>query len=266
MIRGARSRRAVSPVLATLLMIAVAVSMSVILFVWSQNFLASTSEAASSQQQAQNVAAQSSIAIESVQFTNALASDGNRVDEDDDGSVETTEGLRKAIKITVRNVGASKVTISQAYVGTSAYEMTAYPTYKAVKNPSDTTGLTQIGQDSSAGKWYVTSTAVTAKSPDWDNGEGYQGSITTIYARYLTDDSSPPAKNNYYVQQNTGVAIAYVFDSSWNPSTDGELEPQGFAVIYLYLSNAWSAGETYYIRVTTTVGTFADVTVTAPTS
>jgi len=87
------NRRAVSPVLATLLMIAVAVSMSVILFMWSQNFLASTSEAASSQQQAQNVAAQSSIAIESVQFTNDIGN-GN-----------------KGMIMIVRNVGTAKIII-----------------------------------------------------------------------------------------------------------------------------------------------------------
>ena len=83
-----KNRKAVSPVLATLLMIAVAVSMSVILFMWSQGFLATTSEAASSQQQAQNVAAQSSIAIESVSFP-----------------------ASSNVHILVRNVGTTKITL-----------------------------------------------------------------------------------------------------------------------------------------------------------
>ena len=61
-------RRAVSPVLATLIMVAVAVAMSVIIFTWSQGFLSQTGEAASAQQAAQNVAAQSGILIEAATF------------------------------------------------------------------------------------------------------------------------------------------------------------------------------------------------------
>ncbi len=60
--------RAVAPVLATLLMVAVAVAMSVIIFMWSQSFLAQTSESTGSQQGSQNQAAQSSISIEAVLF------------------------------------------------------------------------------------------------------------------------------------------------------------------------------------------------------
>jgi flagellin-like protein len=62
------ARRAVSPVLATLMMVAVAVALSVIIFTWSQGFLSQTGEAASGQQAAQNIAAQSGILIESVTF------------------------------------------------------------------------------------------------------------------------------------------------------------------------------------------------------
>ena len=57
-------RRAVAPVLATILMIAVAVAMSVILFMWSQGFLNNTSSGTGAQQGAQNQAAQSSLSIE----------------------------------------------------------------------------------------------------------------------------------------------------------------------------------------------------------
>jgi len=60
--------KGVAPVLATLLMIAVAVSMSVIIFMWSQGFLSNTSSAVGGQQGAQNIAAQSSITIEVVTF------------------------------------------------------------------------------------------------------------------------------------------------------------------------------------------------------
>lgn len=85
-----RSRKAVAPVLATLLMIAVAVAMSVIIFMWSQNFLSQTSESTGSQQGSQNQAAQSSISIENTLF-NTL---GN-------GTKEAT--------VYIRNVGAVSV-------------------------------------------------------------------------------------------------------------------------------------------------------------
>jgi FlaG/FlaF family flagellin (archaellin) len=62
-------RNAVAPVLATLMMIAVAVAMSVIIFVWSQGFLSQTSSAAGGQQSQQNIAAQSSVSIDSATFT-----------------------------------------------------------------------------------------------------------------------------------------------------------------------------------------------------
>ena len=57
--------------LATLMMIAVAVAMSVIIFVWSQGFLSQTSSAAGGQQSQQNIAAQSSISIDSATFSTA---------------------------------------------------------------------------------------------------------------------------------------------------------------------------------------------------
>ena len=62
------NKRGVAPVLATLLMIAVAVAMSVIIFMWSQGFLSGTSGAAQSQTSQQNIAAQSSISIETIAF------------------------------------------------------------------------------------------------------------------------------------------------------------------------------------------------------
>ena len=83
-----RSKKAVAPVLATLLMIAVAVAMSVIIFMWSQNFLSQTSESTGSQQGAQNVAAQSSISIEAVLFN-----------------------ANKTATVVIRNVGAVSITL-----------------------------------------------------------------------------------------------------------------------------------------------------------
>ena len=85
-----RKRKAVAPVLATLLMIAVAVAMSVIIFMWSQGFLSNTSSATGSQQGAQNVAAQSSINIES-----------------------TTHSFPSTLTLYIRNVGSVSVTLGQ---------------------------------------------------------------------------------------------------------------------------------------------------------
>ncbi len=89
-------RQAVAPVLATLLMIAVAVAMSVIIFMWSQGFLSQTSSATGGQQGAQNQAAQSSISIELATFT-------------------TTSGSPQ-ITVIIRNVGAVSVTLGSVTV------------------------------------------------------------------------------------------------------------------------------------------------------
>ncbi|MHC1586632.1 MAG: archaellin/type IV pilin N-terminal domain-containing protein [Candidatus Hecatellaceae archaeon] len=253
--------KAVSPVLATLLMIAVAVSMSVILFVWSQGFLATTSEAASQQQQAQNIVTQSQIAIEAVQFADAMADDG-----------ATVVGDNQAVKIMVRNVGTSKVTIAQVYMGTNAYQMTAYPAYQAMREDSEdrcpiapegyaTIGGQKYTQNSTTyyGTWYVSEAAVEIDDLDKPvEGKGYQGTIGTIYAQYRKLDDT----NDQTQTQNT--AIVYVFSGDGTADADGVIDPQGFAVIHLYLGSAWSAGETYFIKVTTTVGTFAETVVTAP--
>ena len=93
-----RGKKAVSPVLATLMMVAVAVALSVIIFTWSQSFLSQTSEAAQSGQQAQNIAAQSGILIESVVT---------------DPWDNTNGGY---IKLYVRNVGAVSVTLGTVVI------------------------------------------------------------------------------------------------------------------------------------------------------
>jgi len=97
------AKKAVSPVLATLMMVAVAVALSVIIFTWSQSFLSQTGEAASGQQAQQNIAAQSGILIESAKFSS------NSVD------------------VTVRNVGKVTVTLGNYYITkTSAGTTTSY--------------------------------------------------------------------------------------------------------------------------------------------
>jgi flagellin-like protein len=154
MLKLQRSRKAVSPVLATLLMIAVAVSMSVILFMWSQGFLSSVSEAAHEQQRAQNIVVQSQIAIENVRFYES--------------------GGTKYVEIMIRNVGSTEVTLS-----------------------------------------------------------------------------------NVYIDNETQATI------TWDPDTK-KASPQG--TVKATVTYTWTAGETYIIKVTTTVGTFAETAVTAPTS
>ena len=171
-------RKAVSPVLATLLMIAVAVSMSVILFMWSQGFLATTSEAASSQQQAQNVAAQSSITIESVQFTNNVAGTGS-----------------KGESIIVRNVGTAKITVDGLYINNASKTL------------------------------------------------------------HFDDDGSAD-------EFNTSDAAWSAYDKDHNYQSSNEVPPQGYALINV--KHSWTAGTTYIIKVTTSVGTFAETVVTAP--
>src|SRR3990172_7678831 len=96
--KGSSKRKAVAPVLATLLMIAVAVAMSVIIFMWSQGFLSQTSQSTGSQQGAQNQAAQSSITIEVATFqpTNSTS-------------------VSKA-SVIVRNVGAVAINIGSLTV------------------------------------------------------------------------------------------------------------------------------------------------------
>ena len=94
-----KQKKAVSPVLATLLMVAVAVAMSVIIFTWSQGFLSQTGEAAAAQQAAQNVAAQSGIFIETATFT---------TDNDDNWDDSMT--------IYVRNIGTVSVKVADIYV------------------------------------------------------------------------------------------------------------------------------------------------------
>lgn len=97
-----RSRKAVAPVLATLLMVAVAVAMSVIIFMWSQGFLAQTSESTGSQQGTQNQAAQSSISIENALFTS--------------GATGTNVVNTPRITILIRNVGAVAVKLGSVSV------------------------------------------------------------------------------------------------------------------------------------------------------
>ncbi|MCD6511121.1 MAG: hypothetical protein J7K45_00815 [Thaumarchaeota archaeon] len=89
-----RKRKAVSPVLAVLLMIAVSVALAVVIFTWSQGFLSSTSGAIGTEQGAQNIAAQSQITIENV----------------------VPDTSAKNITLVIRNVGSVSVSIGSIQV------------------------------------------------------------------------------------------------------------------------------------------------------
>jgi flagellin-like protein len=108
------AKRAVSPVLATLMMVAVAVAMSVIIFTWSQGFLSQTGEAASGQQAAQNIAAQSGILIESVTF--------------DPGTGGTWGDGDESATVYARNVGSVSIVVGQA-IATGRSSNAGFTTY-----------------------------------------------------------------------------------------------------------------------------------------
>jgi flagellin-like protein len=112
-----KGKKAVSPVLATLLMIAIAVSMSVILFMWSQNFLATTGEATAGQQAVQIRAAQSSIALESVSFRSATR-----------------------MEIVARNTGSANINIGGVYINGLPIN-TTYSTSTGLAFPSGTAAV-----------------------------------------------------------------------------------------------------------------------------
>ena len=110
-----RKKKGSAPVLSTLLMIAVAVAMSVIIFMWSQGFLAGTSGAAQSQTSAQNVAAQSGISIEGVGW--GISKDGltvvsiNQTTTGDATVTNNTSSGNEYVRIAVRNVGGIGLSI-----------------------------------------------------------------------------------------------------------------------------------------------------------
>jgi flagellin-like protein len=141
------AKRAVSPVLATLMMVAVAVALSVIIFTWSQSFLSQTGEAASGQQAAQNIAAQSGILIESVTFSGAGG-----------GSPTAT--------VYVRNVGTVSVIPALAVAsGRPGQGFTAVTTAASITSDAATSSLGSMTLSKGAGAW-IQFTLTDLKSGD----------------------------------------------------------------------------------------------------
>jgi FlaG/FlaF family flagellin (archaellin) len=186
-----KTRKAVAPVLATLLMIAVAVSMSVIIFMWGQGFLSQTSEGTGAQQGAQNQAAQSSVAIEAVLFNPNATSN------------------TATISIIVRNVGA--VAIKLGAVSITGLSANAEMTGNVLGTLSDSTWTVTGSDDSGNQSWSASGGTSTLSK-----GEA----ATIVFTR--TDD--------------TGEA-----DDTW-----------------------FDSGDVITIKVTTTVGTFAQASYTVP--
>jgi len=173
------SKKAVSPVLATLLMIAV--SMSVIIFMWSQGFLSTTSEAASAQQSAQNIAAQSSIAIEATYFDPA---DTSHFD------------------IVVRNVGTVKEKIGGVYIDgqqltTSVSTSFHYTTSATELYPSDSTSAYWYPFDSgtiqTTGEIPANGYAVIKVTYTWEKSTSYTIKVTTTVGTFAQTTIITPA-------------------------------------------------------------------------
>ena len=152
-------RKAVAPVLATLMMIAVAVAMSVIIFVWSQGFLSQTSSAAGGQQSQQNIAAQSSISVELAVFTTGSSHAGGAT------CGGASDGTPK-MTIVVRNVGSITETLGSLLIsgnpsnaGFKGSITILSVSSTATSSPASVTSATD------AGIWtYSTSAAAPAKS------------------------------------------------------------------------------------------------------
>jgi FlaG/FlaF family flagellin (archaellin) len=151
----AKTKKAVAPVLATLLMIAVAVSMSVIIFMWGQGFLSQTSEGTGAQQGAQNQAAQSSISVEAVLFEASTS--------------------KPNITVVVRNVGAVAIELGSITVT----GVTANSGFKGSLMGSIDTTFTLTA---SSGSWSGSATATSIS-------KGNSATITLNGTTSATDDT-----------------------------------------------------------------------------
>jgi len=119
------SKKAVSPVIATLLMIAVAVAASVIVYVWSAGLLGTLMGGGGAQVKEQLV-------IEAYDWTNTAS-----------------------LKLYLRNVGSTAVSIAAIYVGgTATTSNPVYPIAVAVKSPATPT-LTGMGSVTSGTAYTV---------------------------------------------------------------------------------------------------------------
>ena len=207
-----RKRKAVSPVLATLLMIAVAVALAVVIFTWSQGFLSSTSSAVGTEQGAQNIAAQSQIALENVIPDKANDSPSSNV-------------TVAKFTVIVRNVGSVSVSLGTI-------------TIQGLPANSGMKGTINI----------LVGTTGTDKPTVSATGTTVDASQIWIFK----SDGSTEATNSYFQNIAKGDSVTFIVSvwggSSGNSNTDLDLK----------------SGDFITVKATTTVGSFAQYSVTVP--
>ncbi|MDG6902717.1 MAG: hypothetical protein JRM80_12275 [Nitrososphaerota archaeon] len=166
-------RKAVAPVLATLMMIAVAVAMSVIIFVWSQGFLAQTSAAAGGQQSQQNLAASSGISIETAIFDTSS----------------------KTITIVVRNVGSVAETLGSLQIsgvpsnsGFSISDVCVSPTTNAAACTAS--GSIKLGTAPPIAK--AAAVAITYTASNLASGDSINIKVSTTVGTFATQQFTVP--------------------------------------------------------------------------
>ena len=119
------SKKAVSPVIATLLMIAVAVAASVIVYVWSAGLLGTLMGGGGAQVKEQ-------IIVEAYDW-----------------------GTLGSLKLYIRNVGSTEVTIAQVYVGGAQCSTSWNPVMPLAPKGSSTGTVTISGMTATGGTAYT---------------------------------------------------------------------------------------------------------------
>jgi hypothetical protein len=137
-------------------MIAVAVAMSVIIFMWSQGFLSNTSSATGGQQGSQNQAAQSSISIELATFiagpSSGSATTGTSCGAADAGTPKMT--------LVARNVGAVAVTLGSLTM-TGLSSNSGFKGSVSVTSVSSTVTTLVAVSSQTSGTWDYSTTGAT---------------------------------------------------------------------------------------------------------
>lgn len=186
-------RKAVAPVLATLMMIAVAVAMSVIIFVWSQGFLSQTSSAAGGQQSQQNLAASSGISIEAAVFTPGNSGTGTGqviVVIRNVGSVSEVIGSFQ-IDGVPSNAGFKGADICPFSSGTAT--CTTPGGTSSHPNTATLSSTTSIGKGSSVTLTYtIVSTNVAGNEQALNSGDSLNLKITTSVGTFATQQYTVP--------------------------------------------------------------------------
>jgi len=168
------------------MMIAVAVAMSVIIFVWSQGFLSQTSSAAGSQQAVQNQAAQSSIAVESVSFIPAASG----------GNCNTAPNCK--LVAVIRNVGAVSINFGTVSI-TGITSNSGFKGNVVIAAAGSSVALSGAATTSSSGTWTVSSDVAT-------NGVAKSAAVTLTFTSTTSNaDTNLLSGDVVSVKVTTGV-------------------------------------------------------------